>query len=124
MLWSKLGPQERTEDFVVNKGAIVPSRKDYYNETTMDELELPLFDFRTLAMATNNFSDTNKLGQGGFGCVYKVNYFYIWTFKISCLKVSDSKIWSKNLNILNHPKNQMIIFRNFLYTDYLKYLKI
>ncbi|XP_023758537.1 receptor-like serine/threonine-protein kinase SD1-8 isoform X1 [Lactuca sativa] len=67
----RTGPQERTEDFVVNKGAIVPSRKDYYNETTMDELELPLFDFKTLAMATNNFSDTNKLGQGGFGCVYK-----------------------------------------------------
>ena len=34
--------------------------------------DLPLFDFRTIANATNNFSDGNKLGQGGFGPVYKV----------------------------------------------------
>jgi len=33
--------------------------------------ELPLFEFQVLAVATNNFSITNKLGQGGFGAVYK-----------------------------------------------------
>ncbi|KAK8972400.1 hypothetical protein V6N11_034291 [Hibiscus sabdariffa] len=29
------------------------------------------FDFATVGAATNNFSDANKLGQGGFGAVYK-----------------------------------------------------
>ncbi|GAB2301112.1 hypothetical protein Dimus_035145 [Dionaea muscipula] len=29
------------------------------------------YDFRTLQSATNNFSDDNKLGEGGFGGVYK-----------------------------------------------------
>ncbi|CAL9214540.1 unnamed protein product [Arabidopsis halleri] len=33
--------------------------------------ELPLFKFQVLAVATDNFSITNKLGQGGFGAVYK-----------------------------------------------------
>lgn len=33
--------------------------------------ELPLFNFKSVATATNNFSDENKLGQGGFGPVYK-----------------------------------------------------
>lgn len=30
------------------------------------------YDFNTIRTATNNFSDENKLGQGGFGAVYKV----------------------------------------------------
>jgi len=30
-------------------------------------------DFDTIRVGTNNFSDANKIGQGGFGCVYKVN---------------------------------------------------
>ncbi|XVE87883.1 hypothetical protein DITRI_Ditri19aG0024300 [Diplodiscus trichospermus] len=33
--------------------------------------DLPFFDFSTIAAATNNFSPDNKLGQGGFGAVYK-----------------------------------------------------
>lgn len=34
--------------------------------------EVPLFDFDDLVTATNNFHSSNKLGQGGFGSVYKV----------------------------------------------------
>ncbi|KAJ9671909.1 hypothetical protein PVL29_025527 [Vitis rotundifolia] len=34
-------------------------------------LELQLFDLDTLLNATNNFSNGNKLGEGGFGPVYK-----------------------------------------------------
>ncbi|XP_050288926.1 G-type lectin S-receptor-like serine/threonine-protein kinase At1g11300 isoform X1 [Quercus robur] len=33
--------------------------------------KLPLFDFVKLASATNNFHESNKLGQGGFGPVYR-----------------------------------------------------
>lgn len=36
------------------------------------ELELPLFELSTIVMATDNFSIGNKLGEGGFGSVYKV----------------------------------------------------
>ncbi|KAJ9563178.1 hypothetical protein OSB04_008338 [Centaurea solstitialis] len=36
-----------------------------------DVLDLPLFSLSTLVVATNNFSISNKLGQGGFGPVYK-----------------------------------------------------
>lgn len=32
----------------------------------------PYFDMRCILAATDNFSDTLKLGQGGFGPVYKV----------------------------------------------------
>ncbi|XP_038882662.1 G-type lectin S-receptor-like serine/threonine-protein kinase B120 isoform X1 [Benincasa hispida] len=33
--------------------------------------DLPMFSFNCIAVATDNFSEENKLGQGGFGPVYK-----------------------------------------------------
>ncbi|EEF43990.1 conserved hypothetical protein [Ricinus communis] len=36
-----------------------------------DPVELPLFDFNSILIATNNFDIENKLGQGGYGPVYK-----------------------------------------------------
>ncbi|XP_038897081.1 G-type lectin S-receptor-like serine/threonine-protein kinase At4g27290 [Benincasa hispida] len=36
-----------------------------------DDLELPLFDLTTISNATDNFSNSNKLGEGGFGAVFK-----------------------------------------------------
>lgn len=36
--------------------------------------ELPFFSFSMVATATDDFSLANKLGQGGFGPVYKVNF--------------------------------------------------
>ncbi|KAG5255094.1 G-type lectin S-receptor serine/threonine-protein kinase [Salix suchowensis] len=41
------------------------------NHMHKEDLELPMFDLGTLACATNNFSVENKLGEGGFGSVYK-----------------------------------------------------
>ncbi|KAK3433280.1 hypothetical protein EUGRSUZ_D00903 [Eucalyptus grandis] len=35
------------------------------------KIDIPVFDFETVAAATSNFSFANKLGQGGFGSVYK-----------------------------------------------------
>ncbi|XLR41601.1 hypothetical protein S83_026261 [Arachis hypogaea] len=36
-----------------------------------EDLELPLFDLSSIVSATDNFSINNKLGEGGFGPVYK-----------------------------------------------------
>ncbi|KAK1362501.1 Receptor-like serine/threonine-protein kinase [Heracleum sosnowskyi] len=41
------------------------------DEKERDSLDLPLFDFVQIANATDNFSGNNKLGEGGFGTVYK-----------------------------------------------------
>ncbi|RZC09279.1 G-type lectin S-receptor-like serine/threonine-protein kinase At4g27290 [Glycine soja] len=37
----------------------------------LKDLDVPLFDLLTITTATNNFSSNNKIGQGGFGPVYK-----------------------------------------------------
>ncbi|RZC09203.1 G-type lectin S-receptor-like serine/threonine-protein kinase At4g27290 isoform X2 [Glycine soja] len=41
------------------------------NESQQEDFELPLFDLVSIAQATDHFSDHNKLGEGGFGPVYK-----------------------------------------------------
>ncbi|KAI8557709.1 hypothetical protein RHMOL_Rhmol04G0030800 [Rhododendron molle] len=35
------------------------------------DVDLPLFSFASVSAATDNFSEANKLGEGGFGPVYK-----------------------------------------------------
>ena len=44
--------------------------------TTIESLQ---FDLATIEAATNKFSADNKLGEGGFGEVYKV-WFYVSAF--------------------------------------------
>ncbi|KAH9748347.1 Receptor-like serine/threonine-protein kinase SD1-8 [Citrus sinensis] len=60
---------ERSQDLLLNQ-VVISSKRDYSADKT-DDLELPLFDFETIVRATDNFTDYNKLGQGGFGIVYK-----------------------------------------------------
>lgn len=55
---------------------------DQRNEDKKEDLELPLFELDTIATVTNNFSVNNKLGEGGFGPVYKVNLLHL----VKCLK--------------------------------------
>ncbi|EHA8589194.1 Receptor-like serine/threonine-protein kinase SD1-8 [Cocos nucifera] len=47
------------------------SRRNNEKHEESKDWELPLFDLGTIIAATNNFSLENKLGQGGFGPVYK-----------------------------------------------------
>ena len=48
-------------------------RKNDSSEERKEDMELPLYDLNTIEHATNNFSSMNKLGEGGFGPVFKVN---------------------------------------------------
>ena len=48
-------------------------RNNYSSEERTQDMDLPMYDLSTIAHATNNFSSSNKLGEGGFGPVYKVN---------------------------------------------------
>ncbi|KAK6932441.1 PAN/Apple domain [Dillenia turbinata] len=43
----------------------------YNLQEANSHVDLPIYDLRTITEATNNFSSTNKLGQGGFGSVYR-----------------------------------------------------
>ena len=43
-----------------------------FNEEDEKRIDVPFFDLQSILEATENFSDANKLGQGGYGPVYKV----------------------------------------------------
>ncbi|TYK07068.1 G-type lectin S-receptor-like serine/threonine-protein kinase [Cucumis melo var. makuwa] len=42
-----------------------------FKEDDTNGIDIPFFDLESILVATDNFSNANKLGQGGFGPVYK-----------------------------------------------------
>ncbi|KAI7758098.1 hypothetical protein M8C21_002089 [Ambrosia artemisiifolia] len=62
LFWRRRKITRQSEDIV----ALTSINDDLESETGPKR-----FSFRDLALATNNFSDDQKLGEGGFGCVYK-----------------------------------------------------
>lgn len=44
-----------------------------FGGTGRKDIDVPFFDFESILAATDNFSDFNQLGRGGFGHVYKGN---------------------------------------------------
>ncbi|KAF8043181.1 hypothetical protein BT93_A1503 [Corymbia citriodora subsp. variegata] len=45
-----------------------------FKEEDKKGIDVPFFDLEVIVQATNNFSDENKLGRGGFGPVYKATF--------------------------------------------------
>ncbi|XP_048234998.1 G-type lectin S-receptor-like serine/threonine-protein kinase At4g27290 isoform X2 [Ricinus communis] len=45
--------------------------QEYESKDAKEGMELPVFDLSTIIKATDDFASYNKLGEGGFGIVYK-----------------------------------------------------
>lgn len=50
---------------------------EFHPNPEEEDLDLPLFDWLTVASATNDFAFTNKIGEGGFGPVYRVIFLHM-----------------------------------------------
>lgn len=67
---------------------------NHLHRSRSKDIELPLFDLSTISKATDNFSINNKLGEGGFGPVYKVIITSIFT-RIMKTKAKDMYIFTR-----------------------------
>ncbi|XP_078150078.1 G-type lectin S-receptor-like serine/threonine-protein kinase At4g27290 isoform X2 [Carex rostrata] len=55
----------------VSKSELGKNLKYFERNESLEGTDLPVFDMDMILEATDNFSNTNKLGEGGFGIVYK-----------------------------------------------------
>lgn len=69
---------------------------NHLHRSRSKDIELPLFDLYTISKATDNFSINNKLGEGGFGPVYKVIITSIFT-RIMKPKIKKTEVESRFL---------------------------
>jgi serine/threonine protein kinase len=115
-------------------------RKDCDTEGGKEDMELAiLFDLVVIVNATDNFSINNKLGEGGFGPVYKVNnnttssvifyYFQKYTdnFIFQGTLPEGKDIAVKRLSInsrqgLNELKNEVILIAKLQHRNLVKLL--
>ncbi|THF96484.1 hypothetical protein TEA_017080 [Camellia sinensis var. sinensis] len=63
--------EEKSQSALLRELANPPSVDINQEGEFVSSQELPFMELATIKAATGNFSDTNKLGQGGFGTVYK-----------------------------------------------------
>nr|BAF91382.1 S receptor kinase-54 [Brassica rapa] len=62
--------QQRNQNVLMNT-MTQSDKRQLSRENKADEFELPLIELEAVVKATENFSNCNELGRGGFGIVYK-----------------------------------------------------
>ncbi|XP_059639439.1 G-type lectin S-receptor-like serine/threonine-protein kinase SD1-1 [Cornus florida] len=104
-------------------GAVVKSFNSQETESTRleihtnyeESLELPKFNMVTIAEATNNFSHSNKIGEGGFGPVYKG--------KLSDgLEIAVKRLSESSRQGLNEFKNEVMLIAKLQHRNLVRLL--
>ncbi|XWS10557.1 hypothetical protein CRYUN_Cryun38cG0006000 [Craigia yunnanensis] len=80
-----------------------------------EDLEFPLFDFVTIASATNNFSNSNKIGEGGFGLVYKGELF-------NGQEIAVKRLSSNSQQIVEEFKNEVVMIAKLQHRNLVRLL--
>ncbi|GMP75057.1 hypothetical protein CsSME_00032274 [Camellia sinensis var. sinensis] len=75
-----------------------------------ENLALLLFDLATVSSATNNFSLTNKIGEGGFGPVYRGELTTGREIAVKRLSKTSRQGLSELLGCCIHEEERMLIY--------------
>ncbi|KAL3612533.1 hypothetical protein D5086_003553, partial [Populus alba] len=80
-----------------------------------EDMELPSFHLATIVKATDNFSSNNKLGQGGFGPVYKGTL-------IDGQEIAVKRLSKSSRQGLTEFKNEVILIAKLQHRNLVKLL--
>ncbi|XP_058729575.1 G-type lectin S-receptor-like serine/threonine-protein kinase At4g03230 isoform X1 [Vicia villosa] len=81
-------------------------------ENDNEGIEVPFFDFESILIATDEFSDVNKLGKGGFGPVYKG--------KLGGQEIAVKRLSSVSSQGLQEFKNEVVLIAKLQHRNLVK----
>ncbi|XP_030974402.1 G-type lectin S-receptor-like serine/threonine-protein kinase At4g27290 isoform X1 [Quercus lobata] len=84
-------------------------------EGQSEDMEVPFFTLATIVIATNNFSSYNKLGEGGFGLVYKGTL-------IDGKEIAVKRLSQKSRQGLSEFKNEVILIAKLQHRNLVRLL--
>ncbi|KAF9611278.1 hypothetical protein IFM89_028702 [Coptis chinensis] len=87
---------------------------DISAEDQMNPQELPLVPLSVIKVATNNFADANKLGQGGFGQVYKAT--------LNEKEIAVKRLLTTSTQGLEEFKNEVILIAKLQHRNLVRLL--
>ncbi|KAJ6950318.1 G-type lectin S-receptor-like serine/threonine-protein kinase [Populus alba x Populus x berolinensis] len=90
-------------------------RKKQRKQEIEEDMELPSFHLATIVKATDNFSSNNKLGQGGFGPVYKGTL-------IDGQEIAVKRLSKSSRQGLTEFKNEVILIAKLQHRNLVKLL--
>uniref|UniRef100_A0A199UAZ0 Receptor-like serine/threonine-protein kinase n=4 Tax=Manihot esculenta TaxID=3983 RepID=A0A199UAZ0_MANES len=84
-------------------------------EGSMNQLDIAFFNLSTILVATNNFSQANKLGEGGFGLVYKGQLF-------NGQEIAVKRLSKNSCQGIEEFKNEVILIAKLQHKNLVKLL--
>uniref|UniRef100_A0A6N2MWA7 Receptor-like serine/threonine-protein kinase n=1 Tax=Salix viminalis TaxID=40686 RepID=A0A6N2MWA7_SALVM len=90
-------------------------KNDNFEDNKEEDMELPMFDLTTIEQATYNFSSGKKLGEGGFGVVYKGTL-------IEGKEIAVKRLSKSSRQGLNEFKNEVLLTAKLQHRNLVKLL--
>ncbi|KAG2700262.1 hypothetical protein I3843_07G222400 [Carya illinoinensis] len=96
------------------KGLALPPFLTKFSSVTIvgKKGSVPLIDYKLLEKATDNFQDSNILGEGGFGCVYKAQLddtLNVAVKKLNCESQDAEREFENEVDLLSKIQHPNVI---------------